>query len=218
MDKTISLGAAYTIGTYILPGEPITQLKKILNSKIKIKTLNCDEIIEGVINKDFDFGLIESPIFVDGLAYKKWMEDELVFCSKVSLGENVDADMISRCQLLCRIEDCPTRQFISDIFSQHGLSYTSFESLMQIDNSISRVQGIKWSKPDRENPTVAIVSEYAIQEELERKELYVSSILGKRICRDFYLVYLENHPDAEKYEEVAAYLKNWYETNLSPKK
>ena len=210
--KVVKIGASYTIGSHILPGEPLIELGNILESRVKLTVLTCDQIIEGVKLKEFDFGLIESPIFDDSLVYEKWMEDELVLCSKAYLGESIDEETMKRCQLLCRVVDCPTRRIIAEFFNEHGLSYTSFKSLMQVDNGTSAIQGIKWSRPDVEEPTVAIVSEYAIEDELERKELYASRILGKPIRRDFFVIYHDEENTIQKYEAIAAYLKNWRQT------
>lgn len=210
--ETIKLGASNTIGSHILPGEPLIKLGNTLKRKIKLTVLNCDDIIKGINEKVFDFGLIESPIFDDDLVYKKWMEDELVFCSKAFLGEYIDEEIMSRSQLLCRVVDCPTRKIIANFFMQEGLSYTSFDSLMQVDNSTSAIQGIKWSKPDKEHPTVAIVSKYAIKDELERKELYAAQIQGKPIIRNFYLIYGKEHAEDELYQVIESYLKEWGKT------
>ena len=78
MEYTFNFGASYTIGSHILPGEPLQQLAQILESKIKLSINSCDKIIEGVKQQYFDIGLIESPLFDDALIYNKWMEDELV--------------------------------------------------------------------------------------------------------------------------------------------
>lgn len=205
MSEQIKLGASHTIGSHILPGEPLIELSKIINGQIKLTILNCDKIIEGVKNGIFDLGLIESPIFDDALIYKKWIEDELVVCSKTSLGKSIDKEMIGHCQLLCRKEQSPTRQLITNFFKEHGLSYHHFDSLMEVDNSTSAIQGIKWSKPDRKHPTVAIVSHLAIEDELERKELYLSRIEGTPIHRNFYIIYKKSN-NTKKIEEIINYL------------
>ena len=209
MEKAIKLGASYTIGSHILPGEPLIKISEIFNNQVNLKILRCRDIIEGVKNNTFDFGLIEAPIFDDDLIYKEWMEDELVVCSKTPLGASIDAEMISRCQLLCRKERSPTRQLIASFFRQQGLSYYNFDSLMEIDNATSAIQGVKWSKPNREYPTVAIVSQFAIEEELKRKELYQARVGGKPIVRYFYLIYGKNKKDDTRIEETAGYLKAW---------
>ncbi|MDM5270719.1 LysR substrate-binding domain-containing protein [Sulfurovum sp. zt1-1] len=201
----IRLGASQTIGSYILPGEPLTELSEIINGQIKLTILNCDKIIEGVKSGIFDVGLIESAIFDDALIYTKWIEDELVVCSKTSLGESIDKEMIGQCQLLCRRELSPTRLLITNFFKEHGLSYHHFGSLMEVDNAISAIQGIKWSKPNRLNPTVTIVSRLAIEDELKRKELYFSRINRTPIHRDFYIIHNKKHKDTGKIEKILNY-------------
>jgi DNA-binding transcriptional LysR family regulator len=215
LKKTVKLGTSYTIGTYILPGEPTQMLGKILGSKIKLSISTCDKIIEGVKNKEFDLGLIESPIFDDALVYKEWMEDELVVCSKASLGKSLDEERLSSCQLLCRTETSPTRLIIKDFFQEQGLSYETFDSLMQVDNATSAIQGIKWSRPDEEHPTIAIVSLLAIEEELKRKELYQARIGDKPMIRHFYLIYDKNKAVDSHLEEMIEYLKEWKHSLLA---
>lgn len=209
MRDTIKLGASHTIGSYILPGEPLFELSKRIDRKIKLTILDCDKIIEGTKDGIFDLGLIESDIFDDTLCYEEWMEDELVVCSKIPLGESIDKEVISQCQLLCRKEYSHTRQLITDFFRENELSYHHFDSLMEIDNATSAIQSIKWSKPDREHPTITIVSQLAIEDELKKKELYHSRINGAPLSRKFYIIYKKKREDTDKREEIIEYLKAW---------
>jgi DNA-binding transcriptional LysR family regulator len=206
LNDTIKVGATHTIGSHILPGEPLIELSRIINGQINLTILSSDKIIEGVKNGIFDLGLIESAIFDDDLIYTKWKEDELVVCSKTSLGGSIDKEMISHCQLLCRREQSPTRQLITHCLKEHALSYQHFDSLMEVDNTTSAIQSIKWSKPNREHPTVTIVSRLAIEDEVARKELYFSRIEGVPIVRNFYIIYDKKREDTEKIEMIINYL------------
>ena len=210
MNDTVNLGASPTIGSYILPGEPLITLSQKIDSQIKLTILNSEKIIDGTKNGIFDLGVIESDIFDDELCYEEWIEDELVVCSKTPLGESIDREKISRCQLLCRQEESPTRQLITDFFTKHGLMYHHFDSLMEVDNTTSAIQSIKWSKPNRENPTVTIVSKLAIIDEVERKELYLSRINGAPLSRKLYIIYDGRKENSGKIKEVIAYLKAWH--------
>ncbi|MGC9352139.1 MAG: LysR substrate-binding domain-containing protein, partial [Sulfurovum sp.] len=147
-----------------------------------------------------------SAIFDDALIYKKWIEDELVVCSKAPLGESIDREVISHCQLLCRKEQSPTRQLITGFFQEDTLSYQHFDSLMEVDNATSAIQGIKWSKPDREHPTVAIVSQLAIEDEIKRKELYLARIDGAPMLRNFYIIFDKKKKGDEKLEKIINFL------------
>ena len=207
MGKSFNLGTSPTIGTHILPGDPLINISERLNSKIKLTIATCDKIIEGVKKKELDLGLIESPIFDDALVYKEWMEDELVVCSKIPLHDPLGEEELSHCKLLCRNVNSPTRVFITNFFEKLGLSYETFNSLFEIDNATSAIQGIKWSKPNSEHPTVAIVSQLAIEDELDKKVLYQSRIENKPMYRKFYLIYNKENEDHSYVEDIIKYLQ-----------
>ncbi len=207
MSESFKIGTSPTIGTHILPGEPLINISERLNSKIKLTISTCDKIIEGVKNKEFDLGLIESPIFDDALVYKEWMEDELVVCSKIPLHDPLGEDELSHCKLLCRDVDSPTRVFITNFFKKLDLSYETFDSLFQVDNATSAIQGIKWSKPNSEHPTVTIVSHLAIEDELDKEVLYESRIKNKPMRRKFYLIYDKECEDDSYVEDIISYLQ-----------
>ena len=201
MSKSFNLGTSPTIGTHILPGDPLINISERLNSKIKLTIATCDKIIEGVKKKELDLGLIESPIFDDALVYKEWMKDELVVCSKVPLHDPLGEEELSHCKLLCRNANSPTRVFITDFFKKLGLSYKTFDSLFEVDNATSAIQGIKWSKPNSEHPTVTIVSQLAIEDELDKEVLYQSRIENKSMIRKFYLIHDKDAKDHSYVEQ-----------------
>jgi DNA-binding transcriptional LysR family regulator len=212
MKEKFNLGASATIGTLILPGEPLIRISQRLNCMVKLTIDTCDKIIEGVKSKKFDLGLIESPIFDDALVYKEWMEDELVVCSNMPIKESLDKTSLSNCKLLCRNETSPTRDYISDFFRAMDLSYSIFHSLTEIDNASAAIQGLKWAKPDHEHPTIAIVSRLAVENELQKKTLYQARIENKPMIRKFYLVYDKGSEALNTYvEDIISYLHEWKE-------
>jgi len=207
--KVFRLAASYTIGSHILPGKPISDISQKLQSKIELKITSCDKIIDGIKKSEYDLGLIETPIFDDSLVYKEWMEDELVICSKIPIPQNISEDEINRYRLIARKEDSLTRMVISNFLAKKGLSYQSFKSISEIDNATAAIQSIKWSKPDKENPTVAIVSQLAIEDELKRAELHKARIKDLPIVRKFYLIYnSEKHQDID-IDDIIESLKNY---------
>jgi len=207
MRKTFRLGTSPTIGTLILPGEPLMKIGKRLDAMIKLTIEPCDKIVEGVKNKTYELGLIESPVFDDSLVYKEWMEDELVVCSLKQLPKNLDKEELSHYNLLCRKTSSPTRIFIDDFLRQIDLSYETFYSLSEIDDASAAIQGIKWSKPNHEHPTIAIVSQLAIEEELKKTSLYQSRIKNKPMIRKFYLIYDKTATDNSYIEDIICYLQ-----------
>ncbi|HHB95197.1 MAG TPA: hypothetical protein ENK88_08630 [Campylobacterales bacterium] len=206
---TFKLAASYTIGSHILPGKPISDISQKLHSKIKLKITTCDKIIEGLKKSEYDLGLIETPIFDNSLIYKEWMKDELVICSKMPIPNSIDENELGKYRLIARKKDSLTRIVISNFLENIGLSYKNFKSISEINNPTAMIQSIKWSKPNRENPTVAIVSQIAIEDELKRKELHISRIKNHPIIRKFYLIYNQNSHNYIDIEEIIKSLQNW---------
>jgi len=206
---SFKLGASYTIGSHILPGEPILRIGEKVHKKVSLNITSCDTIIEGVKEGRFDLGLIETPLFDEALEYQEWMEDELVICSKMPIPHSVNKEEIQKYKLIARKEDSLTRRVISKFLENLGLSYQSFKSLSEIDNATAAIQSIKWSKPNKENPTVAIVSQLAIEDELKNNELHISRIKNNPLIRKFYLIYNKNDGNKEYIEEIVKILRSF---------
>lgn len=188
-----NLAASYTIGSYILPGEPMNNIHAKINTKMRLNINSCTNIINGVKRGEFELGLIESPIFDKELIYIKWKGDELVICSKMELPPLLDKELLSNYRLICREKKSPTRDLIYDFLQKFDLSYESFNSLSEIENTTAAIQSVKWSKPNSENPTIAIVSNLAIEDEIRYKQLFKSRIYNEPIIRDFYIIVSKNN-------------------------
>jgi DNA-binding transcriptional LysR family regulator len=184
----LHISASYTIGTYILPGEYINYIVSLTKSKMKLNINSCTNIIDGIKSGEFDLGFIESPIFDDELTYREWEGDELMLCSKTKLPNYLNRELLSHYKLISREESSPTRILIDNFLKQFNLSSKSFKSLSEINNTTALIQSVKWSKPNSENPTVAIVSNLAIEDEVKYNELFQSRIYGNPLERKFYIV------------------------------
>ena len=205
------LGASYTIGSYILPGEIIDMIHKQADCKIKLTVAPCDEIVKAIKEGRLDLGFIESPIFDDSLVYREWMDDELVVCSKKRLPDPLNRDDLSHCQLISSEKGSPSRAFIEGTLERHGFSYDDFDSVSEVDNPTAIIQSIKWSRPLDLITAVAIVSKISIEYELKYDHLYASSIANTPIIRKYYMLYRED----SEYRDV---IKNIYENigSLTP--
>ena len=208
ISETYKLAASYTIGSYILPGEPMDKIQKIVDKKIQLYIIPCDDILAGVKAGDFELGLIESPLEDKELIFKEWMSDELVVCSKKPLSDNFGAEEIASCKLICRPKGTLTRDYVTSFLKKFNLSYRSFNSLVEIGNPTAMIQSIKWSKPNQKNPTVAIVSQLAIESELTYKELYQSQINNTPMKRTFHLLYNKNNIHMEYINKIIASLED----------
>jgi DNA-binding transcriptional LysR family regulator len=189
IDKPFHLAASYNIGSYILPGQTIDEVNNTIERKVKVHICACTEVIKGLKEDRFDLGLIELPLFDDELLYEDWLDDELVICSNIELPKNITKESLSKYNLICRKEKSITRRLIGDFFEKFDISYESFQSLSQIDNITAAIQAVKWTKPNLNNPTITIVSKFAIEDKLKYKELFVSRIEAGAMMNKHYIVY-----------------------------
>ena len=207
IDKTFKLATSYTIGSYIIPGEPIDKIQEIVKRKIQLSVIPCDKILASVKSGEFELGIIESHLRDDELIFEEWMRDELVVCSRKPLPDNFGEESISYCKLICRPKGALTRIFITDFLEKFNLSYYSFGSLIEMDSPTALIQSVKWSRPNTEHPTVAIVSQLAIESELKYEELYQSRINNTPMVRKFHFIYDKNRVNIDEIHEIIDSLK-----------
>ncbi len=197
------LGASYTIGSYILPGEPIDTIQQYVDGKIKLTVAPCDEIVKAIKAKKLDLGFIESPILDEDLTYQEWMDDELIVCSKKELSSSLYRDDLKNCRLICREKDSLSREFIQTFLKNQGLSHDDFYAISEVDNPTAIIQSIKWSRPSAAITSVAIVSKIAIEYELKYNDLYSSTINDTAIVRKFYILYSEESKYIEMIKKIS---------------
>jgi len=206
--NTFQLAASYTIGSYLLPGDLIANISKTIDSKIKVNINTCKEIVNGIKENHYDIGLIETPYFDNELIYKPWMENEMVFCSKTKLPNDLNTDLLKNYQLICREESSLTRELIGDFFKELGISHKDFKSIQEINNATALIQGVKWSKVSQENPTLTVVSKLAIEDEVTRKELFISRFKTHAMNHQYYIVYLKEKATDSFINDIVNYLVN----------
>jgi DNA-binding transcriptional LysR family regulator len=187
---TFIIGASFTIGNYVLP-EIMKDLKEACSNDILIKVDVSENVIKNVLEKKFDLGLIESPIFKEGLIYREWMEDELVLFSNTKLPKYVRTEDLYRFNWICREEGSHTRKMVSEAFEKLGVSCKKFNVISEVSSSTAVVNAILKSPIDKEHPTVSIISRHAIENEVQAGRLFESKIKGEKLKRKFYIAYLK---------------------------
>jgi DNA-binding transcriptional LysR family regulator len=190
--KPLKLGTTYIIGSYILPGELYENINIVHKNKIKVHISNCTTIIEKVRNGELDLGLIETPSSAPEVVAQEWIENELIICSKTQLPPLVEKNSFSKYKLICHEDTSPIKKLINNFFESFGISYDDFHSISKIDNTTAAIQSVKWARRRHNHATITIVSTLAIEDEVKRKELFVSRIKNHNMNHHFYIVYHEN--------------------------
>ncbi|KIM04130.1 MAG: LysR family transcriptional regulator [Sulfurovum sp. FS06-10] len=205
-EMTFRLAASYTIGSYVIPGECLNSLSESIGNDVTLSIDNSEEIIEGIKERRFDVGLIESPIFDDALIYREWFEDELVLFSNTPLPKMVRTEELYEFKWICREEGSYTRKLIGEVFEELGVSCKSFNVLSEVSNTTTALQSVKRANVDLEHPTVSVISKYAIADEVVNGVLFESKLYGYTMSRKFYIVYSKENKNNVFIDNVVSYI------------
>jgi len=204
---TFRLGASFTIGNYIIPGECLNTISEIINNDINLSIQESQLIINNIKDRKLDLGLIESPIIDDSLIYREWLEDELVLFSNTPLPKILSTEELYEYRWICRNDGSYTRKVVSEVFEELGVSCKSFNVLSEVSNTTAVLQTIKRSKTSSElAPVVSIVSKYAIADEVQKGELFESRIRGYKMTRKLFMVYSKENKRNAYVDKVVDYI------------
>jgi len=192
-DITFSLGASFTIGNYILPGNCLNGIKKAIGNDVKLTIDVSKNIIEMLKDKSIDLGLIEAPIHDEDLIYRKWLEDELVLFSNTPLPREVYIEDLYNYEWVCREDGSHTKALLTEKFSEFNIKCKDFNIVSEVNNSTALLNTILRSEKNLERPTVSIISKYTIAHEVANKRLFQSKIKGLDLTRILYIVYHKNN-------------------------
>lgn len=200
LDTKFKIGASHTIGSYVLPGDIMESISTRVNQPLRLTLSPCEEIVQDIKEDKLDLGFIELPYndndMDNDVMCQKWMEDELVVCSKTKLPTFIGEKELNHYRVISCKKNSSQRKFVEDFLFKEGLSCYDFQTMMEVDHPTAIITNIKWSKPRVDSSTVAIVPKVCITHELESKTFYASRIHNKTLIRKFYIVYkkeLLNH-------------------------
>ena len=205
-ELTFIIGASFTIGNYVIPVS-LNGLKEIIKNDILVQIDLSDKILNLLLDKKIDLAIIESPIFLDGIIYREWLEDEFVLFSNRPLPRYVNIDDLKKYNWVCRDEDSHTRKVISDVFDEAGIECKAFDVASTVSSPTALIQTVlKSSKDENEKQTVAIMSKIAIEDLIEEGKLFCAKVKGLSFKRHFYIAYLKDRKHDVYLEKVVEYI------------
>ncbi|MCH9740559.1 MAG: LysR family transcriptional regulator [Epsilonproteobacteria bacterium] len=205
-EMTFRLGASFTIGSYVIPGECLNTISESIGNDVNLSIDNSDKIIQGIRDRKFDVGLIEVPIFDDDLIYREWFDDELVIVSNSPLPKLLRTEELYNFKWICREEGSHTRKLISEVFEELGVSCKSFNVLSEVSNTTASLQSVKRANKDNDEPTVTVISKHAVADEVHKGELFESRMYGFTMSRKFYIVYSKENKNNAFVDNVVNYI------------
>ncbi len=210
IDKEITfrIGASFTIGNFIIPGKCLNNIKQVIHNDVQIKVELSGQVIEDILNRQIDLGLIESPIFKEDIIYREWLEDELVLFSNRPLPRSLRPEDLKNYRWICRDEASHTRRLVREVFEEIGIECKNLDVLYEVDSSATLKAAILKADQEEETPpVVSFISHAAIADEVEQGLLYESRIRGYRIKRKLYIAYSKERKHDAFIENVVGYLQ-----------
>ena len=210
MDKELAfiIGASFVIGNYVLPTF-LNEIKSVIDNEVSAKVDLSQNVLDLLLDKKIDLAIIESPIFVDGVVYREWIEDELILFSNRPFKKTIETTDLIDFSWVCRDEDSHTRKVIADTFEDVSLECKSFDITTTVSSPTALIQTIlRASKDEDTKQTVAIASRISIESELENGYLYSTKIKGLEFTRSFYLAYLKERKHDAFIDKVVSFIIN----------
>lgn len=203
---TFRLGASYTIGTYIIPGQCLNTIGEAIHNSVNLDIDLSENIVQKLKDRKLDVGLIESPVMDQELIYREWLEDELVLVSNVPIPKILKTEELYNFDWICRDESSHTRRVVSEVFDELGISCKSFNVLSEVSNTTTILQTIKKSDKNPARPVVSILSKFAIMDEVANGELFEARLRGYTMTRKFYIVYSKENKHNAYVDNVVNYI------------
>ncbi len=188
-DITFNLGASFTIGNYIVPGDCMLGIKENIGNDINLTIEVTKVIVDKIKGRSIDLGLIEAPIYDEELVYRNWLDDELVLFSNSPLPRVVNVEDLYNFDWVCREPGSHTRKVIQEKFESLNINCKDFNTISEVNSSTALLNTVIRSKQNLERPVVSIISKYAISQEVATKSLYQTRINGIKMERTFYIAY-----------------------------
>jgi DNA-binding transcriptional LysR family regulator len=205
-EMTFRLGASYTIGTYVIPGECLNAMGEAINNDVNLSIDMSAQVVEKLKERKLDVGLIESPVMDSDMIYREWLEDELVVVSNVVIPKILKTEELYDYRWICREESSHTRKVVSEVFEELGVSCKSLDVISEVSNTTAVLQAIKRSKRNEDKPVVSIISRHAIADEVANGELFESRLRGYTMTRKFYIVYSKENKHNAYVDNVVDYI------------
>lgn len=194
VEGKVEIAASTVPAEYLLPKLMIDFRNKYNNINFSVDQLDSKQVIDELLDKKYDLGMVGTIIENSKLEYHKLIDDKLVLatpCSKkfTSINSNVlPFEKIKDESFIYRESGSGTRQEFEKIFIKHGISPSSikiaaqFNSIDAIKQAVSKGLG------------VSIMSYVSIEDYVKFNQIKAFDIEGFDLTRAFYMVTHKKRP------------------------
>ncbi len=196
----LKIMASKTIGTFIVPQKIFKFLDRYLNVKIEKVTANSQTIIKNILEGKIDIGFVETDFEDNNIIKEKIGSDELIIISsdKNLANKSFYIDELYNKKWLIREEGSGTRDMFLETLKDVAKNLNIF---MEFSGFVEIKELLK------NKEVLTCISKYAVQKELENKELFEVKLKNFSFKRNFYLIYHKNKFKTKLFNEFVDFIK-----------
>ena len=185
----IRVGASTTIGYHLIHSLVDKYEDLYPEVKVKVEIGNSSALEQKVLTSGLDLAIVQGTFLSKDLVYSPALDDELVLvcCPEHPLaGRTVSIQELAQEEFVGREQGSGTQKLLEDVF--HAAN-KSLETRWICSNVDSIKQAVKKKKG------IALLSNYLIQDELQREELSIIHLKDHKFYRKFHIT---THKDKYK--------------------
>ncbi|KHF34908.1 HTH-type transcriptional regulator CysL [Paenibacillus sp. P1XP2] len=186
---SLSMGASFTIGEYILPRvlAEYAQLYPLVDVQVHIS--NTGNILQDIRAGRFHIGLVEGKVDAKDLKVTAFMKDEMVLIAApdhpIASEKSVDFGRLQNQVWVMRETGSGTRAYSDRLIQDGGLAV---KRSFVFNSSQGVKEAVAWGLG------IALLSRWVVRKELESGELQEIPIRGTKISRDLSLLQSKEEP------------------------
>ena len=188
---TIHVGASTTLAQYILPALLALFRGKYPKINIDLTSGNTAQIERALLARDIQVAFIEGAPSQPDIHYIPFVEDEIVLVTRTGnpCPETLPREALRRLDFALREKGSGTHDVIRRQLARAGLSVDELRRQIVIGSSEGIKQYLKHSD------CFALLSVFAIRDELAAGTLKIVDIEGLEITRTLYAIHKQGQPD-----------------------
>ena len=180
------IGASQTIGQYLLPNFVARFLRENPRVNLTATSGNSDEMLEELVARRIQLGLIEGPAQRKDVHVEPFMEDHLVLIVPAShewADNEIDVSMLKDAPLLMREFGSGSRRVVENALTRAGVKKKEIKIQMELDSTEGLLSAVEAGLG------VTFVSRWAVRNQLALGTLKLARVRGLKLSRMFSVVY-----------------------------
>jgi len=180
----LHIGASTTVGIQFLPHILSTFKSTYPNLKVSVYIDNSKQVVKGILDNSLEVGLVGAVLSHPSLSYLPFRTEKLkliVSCNHPwAVQEPKTPEELTNALFFLREEGSGMRKVLEEKLLEHGIK---LKSVMELSNTEVIIRMVETGMG------VAILSEYAIEREVNLRRIKALDLPFLNLKRHFYLVY-----------------------------